>query len=328
MSLIEAIGGVPASEITRETFGNRARNVPRDIAPFVNISFGSKPTITELSLSDIELDESQRYYNENNAKQYIKHVKGFDWNLFGVPTVVKYPDNRFKCVNGQHRIMILKMLLPDVDKINVHLIDFSEYSHELATIKSALLFSNTNGRTISKVKAEELFWADIIANDPKALHLLDILRKCGFSCGKVNEVPESLCAQKSVKFANFEKCVNLSEEATVYAARLIEDTWPEERKFNDILFIGLVRLFTTSGYESLMDPSTTCGAEFEQWFLNLGVLGINGKTLRFMNYRENGDWAKGAAYGLFSMYKDVSKKCQLAEKTLKEAYQSDSVDNS
>jgi len=316
-SLIEAL---------RQEKGHiQTNSTPRDIQPYVGVTFGSKPTITEISLSDIDLDESQRYYNENNAKNYIKYVKGFDWNLFGVPTVVKYPDGTFKCVNGQHRIEILKMLLPGVDKIDVHLIDFSQLSEKQATVKSALLFSNTNGRTISKVKAEELFWADVVAEDSDALHLQDVLMACGFSCGKVNFVPS---ATKSVKFANFKKCVDLSEEATIYAAKLIEDTWPEERKFNDILFIGLVRLFTTPGYESLMDPSTTCGAEFEQWFLNLGVLGINGKTLRFMNYRENGDWAKGAAYGIFSMYKDVSKKCTIAEKTLKEIYQSDSVDNS
>ena len=317
----------------------RPNTVPRDLQQYVGISYGAKPTIEELSISDIDLDESQRYYNANNVKKYIKTIKGFDWNLFGVPTVVKYPDGTLRCVNGQHRLEILKMLLPSVKTVHAHVIDFSDYTEEMATIKSARLFSNTNGRTISKVKAEDLFWADIVANDPDALHLQDVLMKCHLSCGKVNDVPGLYWINeregeqgwsKPVKFATFEKCVHMSEDATIYAASLINEAWKHDNTFGDLFFTGLVKLFTTEGYETLMDPSTACGKEFEQWVLGLSnTFALNGKSLRFMRYRENSsDWAIGTALGIFEMFKENSKKCKISAVSLKNAYQSDSVDNS
>lgn len=238
-----------------------------------------------------KMDESQRDLQQSNIWKYVEKSQGVDWNLFGYATAVRDGDGELKLINGQHRIELVKYFAPDVTEVPAHIIDTNDPKY------AAQLFAKMNGTASRSLTSEQLFWAEIIGEEPSALFLKDVLVRANLQCGKVNEGGN----RKKVKYNNFTKAVKMGVEETIRAAELIDTAYPKNG-MNDTLLSGMARLFSYTGYEDLMDPETTIYNQFEEWFVNVVPLVMTIQDLSFREYRNTHVWHDGVAFGLYQKF--------------------------
>lgn len=230
----------------------------------------------------------QRNLNRKKVEEYAVKSNGVDWNLFGYATAVRFPDGRLEVINGQHRIDVVKQVLPDVKEVPAHIIDVTDAQY------AAILFDYMNGGASAALKSEEQFFAKIHAGDKFSLNLERVLNKTKFSVGKVNSNGGT---NREIKYANFVKCVKFGETAFLQAADIISTTWPSGR-VSDNLLSGLSRLFGLDEYKDIGDPGTRIGRDFRSWIKALADNGISQRQLEFRSLRNNGPWYDACAYGV------------------------------
>ena len=234
------------------------------------------------------MNETQRDLHINDVFKWIEQHKGVDWNLFGFATAVRYNDQSLELINGQHRIELVKMLLPDQMWVPAHIIDISD-DHEYA----AKLFAAMNGVSSRKLTREELFWAECISKDPFALYVKKWIETCDVACGKVNEGGN----RKQVKYANWEKCLKMNEEATQRSVELLNAAYPD-RGLDDQVLSGLTRLLSLKEYGEFGDTNTRLGRAFERWFTEIVPQVMQITQLQYSQYKGNTAWYNGTAYGI------------------------------
>jgi len=244
------------------------------------------------------MNETQRDLHINDVFKWIEQHKGVDWNLFGYATAVRYNDQSLELINGQHRIELVKMLLPDQMWVPAHIIDISD-DHEYA----AKLFAAMNGVSSRKLTSEELFWAECISKDPFALYVKTWLERCDIACGKVNGGNK----RKNVKHGGFVKCLRMGEEATAKAVELIDAAWPDQG-IDDQVLVGLARLLSLDEYSDMAKPETKIGADFEQWFVEQFGMNHRISDARFNEYKNTMQWFNGVAYGIAQRFRHYQKR--------------------
>lgn len=229
----------------------------------------------------------QRDLNRKKVEEYAVKSGGVDWNLFGYATAVRFPDGHLELINGQHRIEVVKEILPDVTEVPAHIIDITDAQY------AAILFDYMNGGASASLKSEEQFFAKIHAGDKHSLQLETVLKKSPFSVGKVNFA----AGVRGIKYANFVKSVKFGETGFLQACDIINTNWPTG-KVSDNLISGLSRLFGLSEYKDIGDPGTRIGRDFRAWIKGLADAGITQKQLEFRNLRNAGPWYDACAYGV------------------------------
>lgn len=253
---------------------------------YIGISHGT-PAPGDRIPVNIALAKFQRPKNKKKIVEYINKSKGVDWNLFGYATAVRYPDGTLELINGQHRIGVVKDTLPDVTEVPAHIIDVDDAQY------AASLFYDMNGGASATLKSEEQFLARIYAGDKHALLLQSILEKTRFSIGDVNSKP----GHRSIKYANFLKCVKFGSNEFLRASEIIDTKFPTGA-VNDNLLSGMTRLFAIEHYKDLADKNKAIGEAFEKWIENHANNGVTQKDLEFRGFRNAGPWYDAAAYGL------------------------------
>ena len=241
---------------------------------------------------DCPLAPMQRNLNRKKVEEYAVKSDGVDWNLFGYVTAVRYPCNdgsfRMELINGQHRIDVVRQVLPDVKEVPAHIIDVTDAQY------AAILFDYMNGGASSALKSEEQFFAKIHAGDKFSLNLERVLKKTSFAVGKVNS---NGGYNREIKYANFVKCVKFGEKAFLQSADIVNTTFPTG-KVSDNLLSGLSRLFGLEEYKDIGDPGTRIGRDFRAWIQSLANNGISQRQLEFRSLRNNGPWYDACAYGI------------------------------
>lgn len=288
-------------------------NIPKTYHDYFGEQIGEPAPGSRVSV-DTQIDESQRDIHIPSLLKYIKKSGGINWDLFGYITVVEYPDGRQTVIDGQHRLELVKTFSL-VDEVPAHIIQVDDEKY------AAKLFAAMNGVQTRNITPEQLFWAQVIAEDPLALDIKATLEAADLSCDRVNAGPN----RKNVKYTNFYKCYKMSPAATIRAARLIDLAYPD-REMNDLLLSGMTRLLSRSEYEDLMNSKTRLYHHFDEWFLGLGnFLPIS--QLSFKDLRNCNHWHDGVAYGLyqlFAVYQRKHNRMHPSVKPLKQTYEANS----
>ena len=276
----------------------KAPKLPKKLEQYLGKVKGTPAAGDRVKLSDLTLAIAQRDLTESDCHKYIEKSRGLDWNLFGHLTVCKMPDGTYELINGQHRMRVAIIIDPSIDEFPAHVIDLSDMTQADAEQEAARLFAKMNGVASRQLNSEQLFWAEVIGQDPQALYIKDVLERANLQCGKVNDTP---AGRKKVKYANFVKCVKMGEDATIYAADLINRAYPKAG-MNDNLLSGMTRLLSHSSYKELTDPAEQVSEEFEDWFINFVPQLMQISELGFAQYRNTSKWYDGVAYGLYRMF--------------------------
>jgi hypothetical protein len=272
--------------------------LPASVEKYIGVETG-RPAPGGRIPVDTPMHISQRPYKRQNVFKYIARVGGVDWNLFGYATAVKRKsDGQMAVINGQHRINLVKLVLPNVTEVPAQIIEVDDQEFE---VYASALFSQFNGQTQKSLSNEELFHSQVLALDPDALYMKTILEKCGLSCGTVN----AGALTHPVVYATFAKCLKLSDTATVRAVELMKKGF---KTVADDPLHGLVFLLSHPTYSVLGDTKTKVGKEFEIWFTQAVPMFHSLNDLRFKKYRNNPSWQKGIAYGLVKSFNNYQRK--------------------
>jgi hypothetical protein len=291
-------------------------SLPASVEKYVGISWGTPAPGGSIPI-DTPMHKSQRAYKKQNVYKYIAKVKGLDWNLFGYATAVKRKsDGQLAVINGQHRINLVKIISPQTTHVPAQIIEVDDSDFD--TYASAL-FSQFNGEVAKALSNEELFYSQVLARDPEALKMEQILIKCGLSCGLVNQSATT----HPVVYATFKKCLKHGEKETIRAVELMKAGF---KSVADDPLHGLVFLLSLSDYKILGNKTVKVGQEFEEWFTKAVPMFHTLSDLKFKKYRANPAWYKGVAYGLVKSFakfqRNHSRTAPPAIAPLKKLYES------
>jgi len=293
--------------------GVSAVELPKSLQHLINGPAIGVPAPGDRISVDTPMSIVQRPLHKSYVIQHIEKSQCVDWNLFGYVTAVRNQEGNLEMINGQHRTSLVKTLLPGCKEIPAHIIDSNDSEYV------AKLFGLMNGGATRNVTREERLWADVLAKDPKALHVKAVLEKCDLACGMVNAAEGRI----DVKLANFEKCISFgSEEALVRAINLIRQAWPGKTAIDNLLS-GLTRLFALPQYKDLSNNKIATGKHFEKWFVDIVPAVLSWNQLQFKVYRNNPRWYEGIAYGIakqFRTYMVGQGLVSPALKTIKDIY--------
>jgi hypothetical protein len=262
--------------------------VPKNMEKYIGavVAGNPKKTVDYVNIDDIQLPEEQRDYSLANIYKNIQRKGGIDYNLFGIPTIRRKPSTgELSASNGQHRIIKQILFDPDNKEILCEIIEIEDDK------QAAEYFADVNALAIRKLNKEEIFWAQVLAGDRIALHHKSLLELADVSIGKVNQTP----GRKKLKYANFLKAINHSEQGTIRAIWLLKECYPNN-EIKSVVMSALALLFSLPEYKSLMDRDTKIGETFETWFLTKGD-GDYG-YFDFTEYRDGSLWHYGVAYGI------------------------------
>lgn len=251
---------------------------------------------------DTPMSPVQRDTQIGYIRGKIRSHKGLNKNLFGVVKVARLPSGRLEVIDGRQRMTLAVTVNPGIKEVPAHIIDFSDLTEEEASKTSYKYFYDLNDT--KKVANEDLFYSQVMQEDPTALEMKALLEKCNLACGKVNNGN----AFASIKYATFEKCFNRNKEAVVRAAYLFETY---VRFWNDNCFIGVHRWLSanmpagkrknsswaTIDHSELLDPTSKAWQSCEEFFEDK-VADYQLDELSFEHYRNMNDWSWGTAVGL------------------------------
>ena len=255
---------------------------------YMNCQKGVPAVATNISI-DTPMSKVQRGLYRNDLLKYIEKAGGINWDLFGVVTAVKHKDGSMEIINGQHRMTLVKTLLPKVTEVPAHIIDLNDEKDAFR------YFGLMNGGASRNVSNEEQFWALVLAEDTEALKLKDILEDADLACGQVNEGNK----RPKVKYTNFKKATEMGIDACVLAAHTIRNAYPDT--WNDNLYSGLTRLFSMDEYKAFLDEDGDEYKTFDSWLTQASKF-YQISDLQFRQYRDITDWSYGIAYGLMQKF--------------------------
>lgn len=293
-------------------------SIPASVEKYIGIEWGEWAPGDRIPV-DTPLAKCQRPYKKQNVYKYISEVKGLDKNLFGYATAVKRKsDGQLALINGQHRINLVKIISPMTTEVPAQVIEVED--NEFETYASRL-YQGFNGTVSKGLSNEELFKSSVMAEDPYALYVESILKKCNLSCGEVNQGVGNL----PVVYAGFVKCLKLGEKETIRAVELFKKGF---KTVADDPLHGLVFLFSIDEYKDLANPKVAMGKHFEEWFTKAIPQFHSINDLKFKKYRQ-GAWQKGIAYGLaqsFAKAQRNSGKTAPNVKPIKKIYEAGFLD--
>lgn len=260
----------------------------RQLARYRGRTRGQICPVEILKIADLKLDSCQRMLDQGHAWRCVKKDGGINWHKFQPLDVVRKSTGQLTVINGQHRLEMLRMVLPDQETVQCRVIDTDDER------EAAQYFADFNARGIKKVGDTDLLWAEIIAEDPKALKILRSLEKMHLSTGRINWQETTL----SIDLASLRRCLQWGSAETERAVNLYKQAWPGERVINGDVLTGLVRLLTFNHYQKDLALTEQYGRDFDQWFVaTFQHLSIN--RAKYTEYRNaKAGWYDGVAWGL------------------------------
>ena len=117
------------------------------------------PGTTSIVPIDISNLSTNRKPSSSKLVKYIDRNGGFDWALFGMPVVARYPNNDMEIIDGGHRVCLLQTILPEVTTFTACVVDVPNK----AIAKQ--LFHKFNGTSSSSVSNECRFVNEVLGNE-------------------------------------------------------------------------------------------------------------------------------------------------------------------
>ena len=258
----------------------------------------------------------QRKLYKNTALKYLKEVGCFDWHLFGVITVVEYPDGRREIVDGGHRNFLAKHCFPDIETVPGVVLKVDNEQ------QAARLFHRFNGTASKNVNAEEKFIAQVFGEEDSAMYMAAFLDTCNFHVESNQQTAGSKRSDsKSVKISKFRDLANRYPNSTQIASHVIHSVF-NDANVNTILFQGLVTLIEWCNSQPTVD-----WFKFEDDFIDFLTAKntmVPQNKMTYPQMRKDNHYGISVAYGL---YQDFYDWCNLNDvkrpfrlKLLKEEY--------
>ena len=249
---------------------------------------GQPCRIEELTIAALTLNPCQRILDQQHAWQCVRRAGGLDWNLFQPLNVVRKSTGQLEVIDGQHRLEILRMVLPEQKTVQCRVIETDSNQ------EAARLFTQLNLKLIKRVKDTDLLWAEIIEGDERALKTEKFLVDNELSTGRINQEQ----AKNTVDLPSLRRCLQWGVKETARAVALFRQAWPLERVINGDVLTGMVRLLTFDHYREDLAENTMYGEDFDRWFVAVFQhLDVN--RAKYENYRQaRAGWFDGVAWGL------------------------------
>lgn len=151
-----------------------AGDKPLNIKPMI----GSPPAPQFIAVSDLLIDDSYQRSIEGGASQklIVKIAENWDWRLC-LPLIVSRRDGRLFVIDGQHRKEGAE-LRGDITHLPVVVFDFDDPRAEAELFVAA----NRSRRAMSKL---DDFHAAIVAGDPKAVAVNEVVIAAGLQVGRI-----------------------------------------------------------------------------------------------------------------------------------------------
>lgn len=246
------------------------------------------PKIETLKIAELKMDDCQRMLDQQHAFNCIRRSGGIDWFKFKPVDVVRKSTGEQTVIDGQNRIEMVRMILPDIQEIPCRVIECDDPK------VAAGLFADFNARGIKKVGDTDLLWAEIIAEDAKALKTLKALESMNLNTGRVNQSDLT----RAIDLASFRRSLSWGEAETARAVNLYTQAWPQAKLINGDILTGLVRLLTFDHYKKDLAPDTQYGRDFDAWFVAT-FQHLSENRAKYTEYRNaRAGWYDGVAWGL------------------------------
>lgn len=278
---------------------------------------------------DLPAVACQRKVYKQRARNYIKSVGEFDWNLFGVISVVEYPDGNREIVDGGHRVFLVKEYLPHISEVPAVVLPVEDEQ------QASRLFHRFNGTASKSVTAEEQFVAQVLGDEAEALNFEKVLRRCkvcvssnGIKVGSDIGTGYNGAEQKSIMFipkevriSKFKELARFNEEHLTTACNLINSIFYNDKTMNMMLLqgiVGLLKFFEQRGEEFNYD-------KFES-FLSDKAKSTPQSKMTYPELRKHNHYGISIAYGLYNDMSDWAKINNLSMpfplKVIKQAWES------
>jgi len=146
----------------------------RILNKYQGIQQGVKGVAQVVPISTPNLSTNRRP-SATKLSKYIDRNGGFNWSLFGMPVVARYPDGDEEIIDGGNRVAILEQILPEVKEFTACVLELPNKQ----TGKE--LFHNFNGTSSSAVSNECRFVNQVEAkeNIPVNTKIVNVLKKTG-----------------------------------------------------------------------------------------------------------------------------------------------------
>lgn len=249
---------------------------------------------------DINQVGVQRFAKPGKVNSYVKKVGGFDWRLFGVITVVRYPNGSLELVDGGHRIKMLREYLPDVSVAPAIILDV-ENKQEAAT-----LFHRFNGTASSPVNPEERFVAEVMGAMEESVDLANVLEELELKVignadtGSFVGDPNG----RETKISKFKNIYKGNQYHTTKAVEIINSVWNKDQALSPTFLQGLVYLL------NYVFSNVDNSAVYEEFLDNISMYLENlestqFKPMRDLTYpelRKDNHYGVSIAWGLYNDY--------------------------
>lgn len=189
---------------------------------------------------DINQVGVQRFAKPGKVKSYVKKVGGFDWRLFGVITVARYPDGKLELVDGGHRLKMLREYLPTVEYAPAIILDVQNEE------EAATLFHRFNGTASSPVNAEERFVAEVMGAMQESVDLAYDLKNLELKVVGNSETGSYVGDPNGrvTKISKFKAIYKGNEYHTTKAMEVINQVWSKDQALAPTFLQGLVYLLS------------------------------------------------------------------------------------
>lgn len=182
----------------------------------INLVVGAKPEFEWVDIDLIDVDHN--YQREIDGKRVERILGDFRWDRFGALNLVRKPDGRYACADGQHRWKAAQ-LHPNISEVPALVTQSDGIAGE-----AEIFLAVNRGRKI--VTPVETFWAGVAAGDPESIRLKEVLAKadCAVVSGNGNYKPGHTNAVGAMA-----KCLmNYGDAATVTALKIARAAWPTD----------------------------------------------------------------------------------------------------
>jgi hypothetical protein len=211
-------------------------------------TLGKKPELKWIKLAELYIDHKyQRSADGGASKANLKYMREyFSWAACGALIVCHMPDKKqYAVIDGQHRFRAAKMR-DDIKELPCVVIDGQDVREQAQSFVAI----NTKRVALHSLSA---YHAAIVAGDPDALAVSDIVKKCGIEIPRSPVQGGTTGPQQTQAIATIQMLLrNYNEKHVKFALTILSEAFPEKR--------SLMRsniLKALAEFSSMLPPAAT-----------------------------------------------------------------------
>lgn len=217
-----------------------------DLEPSVDL--GPRPTMEWLPLDQLAVDPTyQRDTHTRRSRDRIKRiVERFAWRRFQPPTVAIAANGKYAVLDGQHRVEAARQH-PDISEVPCYIVSAEEVRQQADS------FVHIN-KERGNVPPTQLFYAELAARDPDALHIADICRRTGIAIARAGR-PDGLPPGETLAVGKIKRLLAAYGDTPVVhgISALVQAAGEERDQLRAEVIAGSVSFFANFGDDPKFD---------------------------------------------------------------------------